>query len=59
MIRFFVTDILRKFRGLGGVKIQDDVLITKNKAICLTKLPRTVTEIENWLAGKDDTKYYN
>ncbi|KAJ3641114.1 hypothetical protein Zmor_027633 [Zophobas morio] len=57
--RFFVTEILRKFRGLGGVKIQDDVLITKNKAICLTKLPRTVTEIENWLAGKDDTKYYN
>ncbi|XP_045470278.1 xaa-Pro dipeptidase [Harmonia axyridis] len=55
--KYFEADVVNRFRGFGGVRIEDDVLITKDGAVNLTKVPRTVEEIERWMAGKDDDKY--
>ncbi|CAH1153328.1 unnamed protein product [Phaedon cochleariae] len=56
--RFLVPEVLERFRGFGGVRIEDDVRITKNGIINLTKVPRTVQEIEDWIAGKDNDEKY-
>ncbi|XP_049826665.1 xaa-Pro dipeptidase isoform X2 [Aethina tumida] len=55
--KFLVPEVIERFRGFGGVRIEDDVLITKDGVVNLTKVPRTVQEIEDWIAGKDDGKY--
>ncbi|KAL3281512.1 hypothetical protein HHI36_004719 [Cryptolaemus montrouzieri] len=55
--KYFDAAIFNRFRGFGGVRIEDDVLVTKDGAVNLTRVPRTVEEIENWMAGKDDDKY--
>lgn len=57
MCQFLVTEALARFRGFGGVRIEDDVLVTKDGVRNLTLVPRTVQEIEDWIAGKDDAKY--
>jgi Xaa-Pro dipeptidase len=55
--RFLVADVIKRFRGFGGVRIEDDVLVTKTGAVNLTKVPRTVKEVEDWMAGRDNNKY--
>ncbi|KAJ8923531.1 hypothetical protein NQ315_010109 [Exocentrus adspersus] len=52
--KFLVPGVLKRFRGFGGVRIEDDVLVTKEGIVNLTKVPRTVQEIEDWIAGKAD-----
>lgn len=47
---FLVADVVRRFRGQGGVRIEDDVLVTKTGARNLTKVPRDVDEIERVMA---------
>ncbi|KAJ3639276.1 hypothetical protein Zmor_002641 [Zophobas morio] len=55
--KFLVPDVIERFRGTGGVRIEDDVLITTEGVVNLTKVPRTIKEIEDWIAGKDNDKY--
>ncbi|KAH9376446.1 hypothetical protein HPB48_010615 [Haemaphysalis longicornis] len=43
---FLVPEVLRRFRKFGGVRIEDDVLITDDGHEMLTQVPRTVAEIE-------------
>jgi len=54
--KFFVREKIEKFRKFGGVRLEDDVLVTETGAEILDDLPRTCDEVEAWMAGKD---YHN
>lgn len=56
--QFLVPDVIQRFRGFGGVRIEDDIFITKDGNIVLSKVPRTVQEIEDWMAGNDSEEKY-
>lgn len=46
-------DSINLYRGFGGVRIEDDVLVTRDGAEILTDVPRTVTQIEAAIQGFD------
>lgn len=48
--KFLVTDVIDRFRGFGGVRIEDDVIINKTGMELMTDVPRTVEEIEAFMA---------
>ena len=48
---FFVKEKLKEYRGIGGVRIEDDVIIwAKGNENMNAELPRTVEEIEKFMA---------
>ena len=47
---YLVPDVLARFRRFGGVRIEDDVLVTATGAENLTRVPRAVDEIERVMA---------
>ncbi|PSC76780.1 xaa-Pro dipeptidase isoform X1 [Micractinium conductrix] len=48
---FLVEDRLRQFMGFGGVRIEDDVLVTADGAESFCDVPRTVQDVEAVMAG--------
>lgn len=48
--RFIDTEVLDRFRLFGGVRIEDNVLVTEDGAELLTDVPRTVEEMEELMA---------
>lgn len=47
LAKFFNTEILNRFRAVGGVRIEDDIAITETGYDILSKsVPKTVEEIE-------------
>ncbi|KAH8419206.1 hypothetical protein KR222_010576 [Zaprionus bogoriensis] len=51
--KFINVEMFERFRSFGGVRIEDDVLITSNGTENFSiSLPRTVEEIEACMAGK-------
>ncbi|XP_049816802.1 xaa-Pro dipeptidase isoform X1 [Schistocerca nitens] len=55
--KFLVREEIDRLRGFGGVRIEDDVVVTETGVINLTKVPRTVKEIEETMASghKEET----
>lgn len=49
--RFLVEDVLKHYYGFGGVRIEDNIFITDFGCELMTKVPRTVEEIERHMAG--------
>ncbi|XP_036343902.1 xaa-Pro dipeptidase [Rhagoletis pomonella] len=48
--KFIVVEVYERFRKFGGVRIEDDVLITKDGCENFAIVPRTVEEIEKTMA---------
>ena len=45
--KYFVQDKIKEYYDFGGVRIEDDILITDDGCVNLTQgLPRTTAEIE-------------
>jgi len=51
--KFFVKEKIEEYRGFGGVRIEDDIIITKDGCEVMSIVPRTVEDIEMWMAGHD------
>ena len=49
---FAVPDAIDRFRGFGGVRLEDSVLVTSDGARNLTTCPRTADDVEMVLAGE-------
>jgi len=49
--KFFVPDVLARFRGFGGVRLEDVVVVTDSGVDNLTLCPRTVSEVESVMRG--------
>ncbi|XP_065163357.1 xaa-Pro dipeptidase-like [Atheta coriaria] len=54
--KFINKDQLERFRSSGGVRFEDNLLITEDGCVNWTEVPRTAQEIKDWIAG-DDSKY--
>lgn len=49
--KFLVIDELNKYRNFGGVRIEDNIIVTATGVELITKVPRSISEIEQ-LMGK-------
>ncbi|KAG7242586.1 hypothetical protein INR49_020299 [Caranx melampygus] len=52
---FINNEVLARFRGFGGVRIEDDIAVTASGVELLTCVPRTVEEIEAFMADSGKT----
>lgn len=51
--QFINEDKINEYRGFGGVRIEDDVIVTETGVELMSIVPRTVDEIESWMKGDD------
>jgi len=49
--KFFNQEVISRFTGFGGVRIESDVLVTAAGCYNMTKCPREIHEIEAVMAG--------
>lgn len=48
--KFLVKSELDKYRTFGGVRIEDNIVVTSNGIELLTKVPRSISEIEDLMS---------
>ena len=53
---FLVPDRIKEYRGFGGVRIEEMVIVTETGLEIMSLVPRTIEEIEAWMSGKDEVK---
>ena len=53
---FLVADRIKEYRGFGGVRIEEMVIVTETGLEIMSLVPRTIEEIEAWMSGKDEVK---
>lgn len=49
---FLVPEVIARFAGTGGVRIEEDVLVTETGCENFSRVPRTIADIEAVMAGK-------
>lgn len=54
--RFLVMAVIARFRGCGGVRLEDNVLITASGIENFVFVPRTIDEVEAMCSGKVDNR---
>ena len=55
--KYFNQDKIKSYYDFGGVRIEDDILITDEGCVNLTEgLPRTTDEIESCMAKEEEIK---
>ncbi|XP_030649975.1 xaa-Pro dipeptidase [Chanos chanos] len=57
---FINNAVLQRFRGFGGVRVEENIVVTADGIELLTCVPRTVEEIEAFMAeGRDSSKSFS
>ncbi|KAK2847727.1 hypothetical protein Q7C36_009409 [Tachysurus vachellii] len=54
---FINADVLARFRNFGGVRIEDNIAVTADGVELLTCVPRTVQEIEDFMADRSEKSF--
>ena len=49
--QYFVEDRVNACRSMGGVRLEDNLVVTADGCVSWTSVPRTVTEVEAVMAG--------
>lgn len=49
--KYLIKEMIIEFMEVGGVRLEDDVVITKEGYLNLTNVPRTIEEVERACAG--------
>lgn len=49
--KYLVKEKIEEYMEVGGVRLEDDVVITKEGYVNLTNVPRTIEEVERACAG--------
>lgn len=52
LAQFIVPEEMQKYRGLGGVRLEDNVIITETGIEVMTRVPRTIQQVEAAVAGE-------
>lgn len=55
LAKFLVKNEIDRFIQFGGVRIEDDIIVTEDGCELLTKVPRSCDEIENWMQHNSST----
>lgn len=50
---YLVKEKIDEYKIVGGVRIEDDVIVLEKGCENMTDVPRTIEEVENCMAGKE------